>query len=328
MKCLNHVSLFSGIGGFDLAAEAAGFKNCASVEINPFCRTILSLRFPDAKIYEDVTTVNGADLLNDADGHIDVLSGGFPCQPISGAGKRLGQNDDRWMWNDYARIIRETKPSWVIIENSSRLFIIPEWGGVQSDLEKAGYEIQCFRIPAAGVGAPHIRERAVIVAHTCNISTVQTSKTINPIRESREAWNNVECGIKPDYITDTQSVRLEKSCSSTIRTEKTFTGNPSICGNSFRELANADMRGNNNQETESERASGWVQTWKGIGGRNRRSCKLPDWKKNPSCICRMDDGFSVSMDKSRLQALGNAVVPRVFFPIFDGIRMIEEGKIK
>lgn len=96
MRQLTHVSLFSGIGGFDLAAEAAGFRNCADVEINPFCRQILSLRFPDATQYEDVTTVKGEDLLRDADGHITVLSGGFPCQPISVAGSRQGSNDLRW----------------------------------------------------------------------------------------------------------------------------------------------------------------------------------------------------------------------------------------
>lgn len=133
-------------------------------------------------------------MLDAANGHITVLSGGFPCQPVSGAGKRLGSNDERWMWNDYARIIRETQPDWIIIENSPRLFIIPEWRGVQSDLETAGYEIQAFRVPASGVGAPHIRERAVVVANTCRVSAAQSHQKENPVRDERRTRQNVSWG--------------------------------------------------------------------------------------------------------------------------------------
>ena len=234
-------------------------------------------------------------MLDAANGHITVLSGGFPCQPVSGAGKRLGSNDERWMWNDYARIIRETQPDWIIIENSPRLFIIPEWGGVQSDLETAGYEIQAFRVPASGVGAPHIRERAVVVANTCRVSAAQTGKTADSIRESRNARRDAECRIESDSSSHAEGVRLQTLNSLTGGPDAEKPGNTGLCGDSRGEL-----------------------TWE--------SCKLPDWKAYPSCICRMDDGFSRSVDKSRLQALGNAVVPRVLYPFFREIRAIEENE--
>ena len=161
---MTHASLFSGIGGFDLAAEWMGWQNVFNCEIDPFCRKVLAYHFPDAKQYEDIKTTD----FTIHRGHIDVLTGGFPCQPFSLAGKRKGANDDRYLWPEMLRAIREIRPRWVVGEN---VLGIVNWSDgmvfeqVQADLEAAGYEVQPFLIPACAVDAPHRRDRVWFVAH-------------------------------------------------------------------------------------------------------------------------------------------------------------------
>lgn len=161
---MTHASLFSGIGGFDLAAEWMGWQNVFNCEIDPFCRKVLAYHFPEAKQYEDVKT---ADFTIHR-GHIDVLTGGFPCQPFSLAGKRKGSDDNRYLWPEMLRAIREIQPRWVVGEN---VFGIVNWSDgmvfeqVQSDLENEGYEVQPYIIPACAVDAPHRRDRVWFVAH-------------------------------------------------------------------------------------------------------------------------------------------------------------------
>lgn len=164
---MTHASLFSGIGGFDLAAEWMGWQNVFNCEIDPFCRKVLAYHFPEAKQYEDVKTTD----FTIHRGHIDVLTGGFPCQPFSLAGKRKGANDDRYLWPEMLRAIREIQPRWVVGEN---VLGIVNWSDgmvfeqVQADLEAAGYEVQPFLIPACAVDAPHRRNRVWFVAHRRN----------------------------------------------------------------------------------------------------------------------------------------------------------------
>lgn len=160
---MNHASLFSGIGGFDLAADRMGWQNVFNCEIDPFCRKVLAYHFPDAKQYEDVKTTD----FTVHRGRIDVLTGGFPCQPFSLAGKRKGSDDNRYLWPEMLRAIREIEPRWVVGEN---VFGIVNWSDgmvfeqVQSDLEDAGYEVQPYIIPACAVDAPHRRDRVWFVA--------------------------------------------------------------------------------------------------------------------------------------------------------------------
>lgn len=152
---MTHASLFSGIGGFDLAAEWAGWTNAFNCEIDPFCRTILKYHFPNAKQYEDIRT---ADFTIWKD-RIDVLTGGFPCQPFSLAGKWRGTEDDRYLWPAMLDVIRTVRPRWVVGEN---VYGIVNWSEglvfeqVCADLEAAGYEVQPYIIPACGVGAPTV----------------------------------------------------------------------------------------------------------------------------------------------------------------------------
>lgn len=171
-----HFSLFSGIGGFEIASEWAGWKNYLSCDINEFGNKILNYYWPDAYHHKDIHTLN-YQVINDEltsrygkDWRTDdiILTGGFPCQPYSSAGKRLGKEDDRHLWPEMLRVIREIKPTWVVGENVLGLV---NWNDglvfneVQADLEAEGYEVQAFVLPAASVNAPHRRDRVWFVAY-------------------------------------------------------------------------------------------------------------------------------------------------------------------
>ena len=159
-----HGSLFSGIGGFDLAATWAGWQNAFNCEINPFCREVLKYHFPESEQIENIKDYDFTMYRN----RIDIISGGFPCQPFSHAGKRFGTDDDRYLWPQMLRAIREVSPRWVVGENVDGLITMQDgmvFEKVCADLEDAGYEVQPYIIPACAVGAPHRRYRVWIVAH-------------------------------------------------------------------------------------------------------------------------------------------------------------------
>ncbi len=155
------MDLFSGIGGFSLGLERAGMETVAFCEIEPYCRKVLAKHWPDVPIHEDIKELDGERFR----GTIDLVCGGFPCQPFSQAGKRRGSDDDRALWPEMLRVIREVQPTWVIGENVIGL----ETMGLEdcvSDLEGHGFAVQVFDISACGVGAIHRRHRLWIVAHT------------------------------------------------------------------------------------------------------------------------------------------------------------------
>lgn len=185
-----HGSLFSGIGGPEIAAEIMGWKNMFHCEINPFGRKILDYWFPNSKSYEDITKTDFTEWR----GKINVLTGGFPCQPFSCAGQRKGAEDDRYLWPEMLRAIREIQPDWVVGENVAGILSMVQPGSetalgreeylfgevdrerilhrqeyvvetVCNDLEREGYSVQPVVIPACAVGAPHRRARVFFIAH-------------------------------------------------------------------------------------------------------------------------------------------------------------------
>ena len=156
-------SLFAGIGGFDLGFTRAGFTVSWQVEIDEWCRGILARHFPNAERHGDIRDTGAHNLAA-----VDVICGGFPCQPFSSAGKRGGAEDDRYLWPEMCRVIREVRPTWVVAENVHGLVVgdmAPVFEQVLFDLEDAGYDVQSFVIPACAVDAPHRRDRVWIVAH-------------------------------------------------------------------------------------------------------------------------------------------------------------------
>jgi DNA (cytosine-5)-methyltransferase 1 len=160
-----HLSLFSGIGGLDLAAEWAGFTTVGQCEWADYPTKVLEKHWPDVPRWRDIRTLTGESFFEKTGLRtVDILSGGFPCQPFSLAGKREGKGDDRYIWPEMLRVIREIAPAWVLGENVPGIINLA-LDTVLSDLENEGYATQAFVIPACGVDAPHKRERVCILAY-------------------------------------------------------------------------------------------------------------------------------------------------------------------
>lgn len=164
MSKLRVLDLFSGIGGFSLGLErTGGFETVAFCEIEEFPRKVLAKHWPDVPCFHDVRELKGSDV-----GAVDVICGGYPCQPFSTAGKRRGKEDNRHLWPEFSRLVAELRPAWVIGENVAG-HVSMGLDDVLSDLEGQGYACRAFVIPACAVDAPHRRDRVWIVAHASQL---------------------------------------------------------------------------------------------------------------------------------------------------------------
>lgn len=188
---MKSIELFAGIGGIALAAEWAGIETVAFCEREPFCQKVLNKHWPDIPIFDDVKTLNREVLeekgVIEPNGTVDIISGGFPCQPFSIAGKRKGTEDDRDLWPEMFRIIRELKPTWVVGENVAN-FSNMELERTCTDLENEGYETQSFIVPACGVNAKHQRYRTFVVAYS-NCKGLEGSKNTRKTSRKGKKWN-------------------------------------------------------------------------------------------------------------------------------------------
>ena len=169
------LDLFSGLGGFSLGLERTGyFETVAFCDNDKYSKLIIDKHWKGAKIYNDVREINKEQFKKDGIEFPEIITGGFPCQPFSVAGKKQGTSDDRHLWPEMFRIIQEFTPRWIIGENVKNITNIQDgmvFETVCTDLEREGYEVRAFNIPAAGVGAPHRRERIWIVAHSKSIES-------------------------------------------------------------------------------------------------------------------------------------------------------------
>jgi DNA (cytosine-5)-methyltransferase 1 len=198
---LNHLDLFSGIGGFALAAKWSGFETVGFCEINKFCQKVLRKNWPKVPIHSDIKDLSVEEIKST--GVIpEIITGGFPCQPYSIAGKRGGKEDNRSLWPEMLRIIRGVEPAWVIAENV-RGIVSMELDQVLIDLEDSNYSTESFIIPACAVEAPHRRDRVWVVANS-NSKRLQVSKQEKPQRTgpddtgeaiAERAWRSSEPGI-------------------------------------------------------------------------------------------------------------------------------------
>lgn len=285
---VTHASLFSGIGGFDLAAEWAGWTNMFNCEIDPFCRRVLKYHFPNAVQYENIKTT----VFTVWRGRIDVLTGGFPCQPFSVAGKRKGTEDNRYLWPEMLRAIREIRPRWVVGENV-RGFVNWSEGMVLdtvfADLEALGYEVQPFILPACAVDAPHRRDRVWIVAHRADAGA-------ESLRERQEQADRHEAA------SDTDGSRFQAlGISNGIDSEER--GKPTGCAL---------------QSAGHARRTLPATTWENF--------------PTQSPVCGRDDGLPAELDgisfpawrRQSIKAYGNAIVPQVFYQIAKTINEYEK----
>ena len=314
---MTHASLFSGIGGFDLAAEWTGWTNVFNCEIDDFCRKILKYHFPNAQQYKDVTTTDFSVWR----GRVDVLTGGFPCQPFSVAGKRKGTADDRYLWPAMLRAIREICPRWIVGEN---VYGIVNWSDgmvfeqVCADLENTGYEVQAYVIPACAVDAPHRRDRTWFVAHRADTG--------------HEAMQERQNGIYVDRsIADTDDHRFRigtnqpKFVAGSCKAADIGVGGKKISSaNTYSKRFDQRIFTEMPRETEIRNCQGNIKR------------TIPDWQRFPteSPVCRGDDGFPARLDgitfsrwcRASIKAYGNAIVPQVAVQLFGVINQMEGGK--
>lgn len=207
-RILKHGSLFSGIGGFDLAARWNGWQNIFQVEIDDYCNKVLEKNFPEVQRFRDIKEFNAKQFTN----RIDVLSGGFPCQPFSVAGKRRGTDDERYLWHEMLRVIREAKPRWVVVENVRGLLTIENgmvFEQVRINLENEGYETQEIIIPAASKNAPHKRDRLWIIANAEKLQCDERNDNARK-RTQEKPVSKFRNGGGTETITDTEREGLER----------------------------------------------------------------------------------------------------------------------
>jgi len=214
---LTHVSLFSGIGGIDLACEWAGFETILQCEIDKYAQKVLRKHWPDVPLIEDVRNVTAGSIAES----VTLLTGGFPCQPVSVAGKRRGEKDNRWLWPQTLAVVSHLRPAWCVLENVSGLLTLEDglvFERLLSDLEGAGYEAQTYLIPACAVNAPHRRDRVFVVAHTKYSASprqrgygrqVRTKPESGGFNHSSEEWWAVEPDLR--RVLDELSKRLDES---------------------------------------------------------------------------------------------------------------------
>ena len=313
---MTHASLFSGIGGFDLAAAWAGWTNVFNCEIDPFCRRVLKYHFPESEQYEDIRTTDFTVWRD----RVDVLTGGFPCQPFSLAGKRRGTADDRYLWPAMLGVVRTVRPRWVVGEN---VLGIVNWSQgmvfehVCADLEAAGYEVQAYLIPAAGVGAPHLRYRTWFVAHRGDA-------------RAESSWQERFGAMAAGSTADTGRVGLrERACEQELVEGCIRAAGARACS-ADGAVVDADGLRCEKQFVSSQSCQ--------AEERSRPRChdfvSVPNWEGFPteSPICGPDDGLSAGLDgitfpawcRESIKAYGNAIVPQVALRIFETINEYEK----
>lgn len=285
-----HLSLFSGIGGLDIAAEMAGFQTVGQCELADYPTKILEKHWPDVPRWRDIRTITQEAFYERTGLHtVDIISGGFPCQPFSVAGKQKGKEDDRYLWPEMLRVVRELAPRWVVGENVPGILRLAA-ADVISDLEREGYHVVLFDFEAAAVGAPHRRERIASVAHRNG--------------EGLQRRNS-------EVVSDTISG------SWTMRRHGEFSAVKSALG----------MRRDNRGGKEEHERGQWRLPESRVGGMadglsdwlDRGMSAPGKWLKDPHpTIPRVEIG--VKNRANRIKCLGNAVVPQQFYPIFAAIR--------
>lgn len=300
------LSLFSGIGGFEIACEWAGMEVVGQVEIDPFCQKVLAKHWPHVKRMSDIKQVRGDEF-----GTINIIVGGVPCQPASVAGKRRGTEDDRWLWPEAIRIVRVVRPRWCVFENPAGILSLQ--GGVPfddilSEMEREGYEVGAYSIPACSVGAPHKRERVFTVAYS----------------QSRQSWRQETrngrggtCGRSKEmgHATE-QGLQSREDVADTDRTM--LTGSKCKGQTGRAELANSG----NVADTErtAQRRLGRVLNGFSAGVDGTRWPAGPG-EQYPWEPPRIATGVKDRV--ARLKALGNAVCPQQVYPILKAIAEIE-----
>lgn len=324
---MKFISLFSGIGGFDLGFERAGMECVAQVEIDEFCQKVLAKHWPNVPKFKDVKDVGKHNLPA-----TDVIVGGFPCQPHSYAGKRRGAADDRNLWPEYLRVIEELRPGFVVGENVPGL-ITTMLDQILSDLEGIGYTCQAFVIPACAFDAPHRRNRVFILAKDTECNGRGFGEIAEPvgIRIERNSSTGNAIGVHPQSVVTFASGVGRNDGRDNLR-ERSILSNVGVAAQDKQErerwqrgtgAANSYVTNPNGTRLERQKRTKQQRNSGRFTTQDRRQSETWDenWIEVAARLCRVDDGLPVRLDgfelsaanhrKARLRALGNAVVPQV-----------------
>ena len=350
-----HASLFSGIGGADLSASWLGWDNVFHCEIQEFQRKVLEYWFPNSISYEDITKTDFTEWR----GRIDVLTGGFPCQPFSFAGKRKGAEDDRYLWTEMLRAIREIQPTWIVGENVAGLLSMVQPGkaikvgraddlfeenfihrteqqftidAICEDLECAGYSVQPFVIPACAVGAPHRRDRVWIIARlntdtACQRCAGRGCQTYKRGKASKRArvFRSIERPCGEQDVANSANARTESVQQG--RKDRISELGLTIDTKCERWAKGGNEYGKSEISQEKEcRAEQFSGTDSPQGWWRNFPTQSPVCSRNDGLPFRMAD-LAVSFPKWRsksIEALGNAWVPQVAYEIFKAIEVTEQ----
>ena len=341
---LKLLDLFSGIGGFSLGLESTGyFETIGFVEKDKFCREVLKKNFPNITIESEVRDVKGDRYA------ADIITGGFPCQPFSVAGKRRGTDDDRYLWDETIRIIRESKCRWFIGENVEGIINIQDGmvlRQVQDDLEKEGFQVQCLVIPASSIGAWHQRKRVWIIAYSEHNGS-HRSKGNETIESSNQSKEWVSIGDDKDVSNsnsrlskrETEQIQARGNASTFSSEDVSYTDSfghgrwgSEGCANgewSFfpgeqegREMGSEaqrcdDIATNSNSEgSQGHGVSTNMETMQ-ISEEHIAETDTEEqqtWWQTQSAICGVPNGVSFELDKDRkdrIKSLGNSIVPLI-----------------
>ena len=324
MNALTHLSLFSGIGGLDLAAEAAGFVTVGQCEWADYPTKVLERHWPDVPRWKDIRTLTKESFYERTGLRtVDVISGGFPCQPFSVAGKRGGQDDDRYLWPEMFRVIHELRPSWVLGENVPGIINLA-LDAVLADLEAEGYETQCFNIPACGVDAPHKRFRVAILAHSNDRSgTMRWNRELQDT-EAHGRTRNDHGGRTAATVTgerrenESGAAGMADGIRTAVHQVDPDTDSNGLPGRLFEPVLEAgQFTESSSREREREREAR-VRRFVEIACGSHSPWET--WPDEPG-VGRVANGVSNRVD--RIKCLGNAVVPQQFYPFFMAIAEIE-----
>ena len=312
MKVLD---LFSGIGGFSYGLDQVGFKTVAFCEMDQYCKLVLQKHWKGVKIYNDVKELKGQEVIKEH-GTIDLITGGFPCQPFSIAGSRKGTNDNRHLWPEMFRLIKELKPRWVIGENVRNIISIQDgmvFENVCTDLEGEGYEVRAFNIPAAGIGAPHKRERIWIVANSRRTLRERSKFQGENANESKQENANQyqrSSSTSTDNVADTNT-RLSNGS-----IEEVQSGGQTFDTSSQR----TDVAYTHSQRQQEQCGPESIQKERNEPQRSSSQEGHTGWEFEPD-VGRVAHGVSGRVH--RLKALGNSIVPQIAKEIGRAIMIAE-----
>jgi DNA (cytosine-5)-methyltransferase 1 len=319
---------FAGVGGFSLAAHWMGWETAAFVEWEEYPQKVLKKNFPGVPVYSDIRDFHYEEEI----GPIDIVCGGFPCQPFSSAGKRKGAADDRYLWPEMLRVIKEAGPSWVVGENVAGILSMD--GGavfeeICTSLENEGYEVWAFIIPAISKGAPHRRDRVWIVAYSERRDEGRKSRGVQEA-DGREGVRQQQSVVQPGStgeahgqdFANTKQKRPQRvnRLGEPILPSKTDRGfnpaNPSSTGLSWGKFFGTLEKGIGQPQSSESVAECDSTTW-GV-----------HWYEAATCLCGMDHGLPSWVDRhrsKRLKALGNSIVPQVAYEIFKAINEMKNN---